>query len=111
VVHACNPSYSGGKDQEDRGLKSTSLQDSYLEKTHHKKRAGGVAQGVGPEFKAQYWKKKRKKDTRIQFLYRTYLYVLYQARWAGSMYISKFSYSGGRDMKSSQFQVVSLGKK
>jgi hypothetical protein len=23
----------------------------YLGKTHHKKRAGGVAQGVGPEFK------------------------------------------------------------
>jgi hypothetical protein len=23
-------------------------------KTHHKKRAGGVAQGVGPEFKTQY---------------------------------------------------------
>jgi hypothetical protein len=30
----------------------------YLEKTHHKKRAGGVAQGVGPEFKLQYHKKK-----------------------------------------------------
>jgi hypothetical protein len=25
----------------------------YLEKTHHKKRAGEVAQGVGPEFKPQ----------------------------------------------------------
>jgi hypothetical protein len=23
VVHACNPSYSGGRDQEDRGLKPT----------------------------------------------------------------------------------------
>jgi hypothetical protein len=32
----------------------------YLEKTHYKKRAGGVAQGVGPEFKSQYLKKKRK---------------------------------------------------
>jgi hypothetical protein len=26
----------------------------YLEKTHHKKRARGVAQGVSPEFKPQY---------------------------------------------------------
>jgi hypothetical protein len=26
----------------------------YLKKTHHKKRAGGVAQGMGPEFKPQY---------------------------------------------------------
>jgi hypothetical protein len=30
----------------------------YLEKTLHKKRAGRVAQGVGPEFKSQYHKKK-----------------------------------------------------
>jgi hypothetical protein len=32
----------------------------YLEKTHHKKRAGGVAQDVSPEFKLQYCKKKKK---------------------------------------------------
>jgi hypothetical protein len=29
----------------------------YLKKTHHKKRAGGVAQGIGFEFKSQYQKK------------------------------------------------------
>jgi hypothetical protein len=29
-----------------------------LKKTHHKKRAGGVAQGVGLEFIPQYHKKK-----------------------------------------------------
>jgi hypothetical protein len=28
-------------------------------RTYLKKRAGGVAQGVGPEFKPQYHKKKR----------------------------------------------------
>jgi hypothetical protein len=28
-------------------------------KKHHKKRAGGVAQGVGPEFKPHYWKNKQ----------------------------------------------------
>jgi hypothetical protein len=32
----------------------------YLEKTLHKKRVGGVAQGVGPEFKSQDCKKKKK---------------------------------------------------
>jgi hypothetical protein len=32
----------------------------YLKRTYHKKkRAGGVAQGVGPEFKPQYHKKKK----------------------------------------------------
>jgi hypothetical protein len=37
------------------------LQRPYLDKTLHKKRAGGVAQGVGPEFKPQYHQKKKKK--------------------------------------------------
>jgi hypothetical protein len=31
-----------------------------FENTHHKNRAGGVAQVVGPEFKPQYCKKKKK---------------------------------------------------
>jgi hypothetical protein len=33
----------------------------YLQKTFHRKRAGGVAQAVGPEFKLQHCKKKKKK--------------------------------------------------
>jgi hypothetical protein len=37
----------------------------YLEKTLHKKKAGGVVQGVGPEFKPQY-KKKRQKTPILQ---------------------------------------------
>jgi hypothetical protein len=32
-----------------------------LEKAHHKKMAGGVAQGVGPEFKSPITAKKKKK--------------------------------------------------
>jgi hypothetical protein len=32
----------------------------YLEKTRCKKMADGVTQGVGPEFKPQYCKKKKK---------------------------------------------------
>jgi hypothetical protein len=31
----------------------------YLEKNYHKKRAGGVVQGEGPEFKPQHHKKKK----------------------------------------------------
>jgi hypothetical protein len=60
VAHICNPSYSGGRDQEDHGLKparENSLQDPILKKTLHKNRAGGVAQGESPEFKPQYHKK------------------------------------------------------
>jgi hypothetical protein len=38
------------------------LKRSYLEKTHHKNKAGGAAQGVGPEFKLQYHKKERKSN-------------------------------------------------
>jgi hypothetical protein len=33
----------------------------YLEKKPSQKRAGGLAQGVGPEFKPQYCQKKKKK--------------------------------------------------
>jgi mRNA-degrading endonuclease RelE of RelBE toxin-antitoxin system len=64
VAHTCNPSYSGGRDQEDRCLKPPQANSSarfYLEKTLHKNRAGGVAQSEGPEFKPQYHKKKKKK--------------------------------------------------
>jgi hypothetical protein len=53
VAHACNPSYSGGRGLENQGSKSAqanSLQNP------SQKRTGGVAQGVGPEFKPQYCK-------------------------------------------------------
>jgi hypothetical protein len=56
-THTCNPSYSGGRGQEDHSSKlgqTDSLQDPALKKTHHKERAGGVAQGIVPEFKPQY---------------------------------------------------------
>jgi hypothetical protein len=62
-AHACNPSYSGGRDQEDCGSKPARANRSvrpYLEKTYHKKRASGVAQGVSPEFKTQVLQKKKK---------------------------------------------------
>jgi hypothetical protein len=61
MAHACNPSYSGGRDQEDRGSKpacANSSGDPFLKKTHHEKGAGGVAPGVGLEFKSQYCKKR-----------------------------------------------------
>jgi hypothetical protein len=61
VAHTCNPSYSGGRDQEDHGSKpaqAKSSQDLLKKKTFTKKRVCGVAQGVGPEFKPQYCKKK-----------------------------------------------------
>jgi hypothetical protein len=40
VAHACNPSYSGGRDQEDRGLKAAQanvLRDSTQKNSSHKK--------------------------------------------------------------------------
>jgi hypothetical protein len=66
VAHACNPSYSGGRDHEDRGSKSAqanSSQDPVSKKKNpsQKNRAGGVAQGENPEFKPITTKKKKKK--------------------------------------------------
>jgi hypothetical protein len=60
VAHACNPSYSRGRDQEDRGSKPAWGKSL---RPYHKKRAGGVAQDVGPEFKPQYHPKKKKTTT------------------------------------------------
>jgi hypothetical protein len=59
---ACNPSYSGGRDQEDHGSKLTwanSLRDPIKKKKSITKRADGVAQGVGVEFKLHCKKKKK----------------------------------------------------
>jgi hypothetical protein len=61
----CNLSYSGGGDQEDCSSKpawTNSLRDPISKKKISQKRAGGVAQGVGPEFKPQYRKKKKKEE-------------------------------------------------
>jgi hypothetical protein len=58
VTHACNLSYSGGRDQKDLGSKpvqANSLQDPISKNPSQKQiRAGGVAQGEGPGFKHQY---------------------------------------------------------
>jgi hypothetical protein len=64
VAHACNPSYSGGRDQEDRGSKPAWVNSSLdpNSKILNTKRAGGMAQGEGPEFKPQYCKKKTEKE-------------------------------------------------
>jgi hypothetical protein len=62
VAYACNPSYSGGRGQEDHGSKpvqANSLGDPILKKPITK-RAGGVAQDVGPEFKPQCLERKKK---------------------------------------------------
>jgi hypothetical protein len=65
VAHACNPSYSGGRDQEDCTSKpawANSFWDPTSKKpiTHTHKRARVLAQDVGPEFKPQKWRKKKK---------------------------------------------------
>jgi hypothetical protein len=61
VAHTCNPSYSGGRYQEDHGSKpaqADSLQDLISKKPVIKK-DWCMAQSVGPEFKPQHCKKKK----------------------------------------------------
>jgi hypothetical protein len=56
VAHAYNASYLEGRDQEDCSLKPTQAKSSQdpISKKPFTKWAGGVAKGVGPEFKLQY---------------------------------------------------------
>jgi hypothetical protein len=60
VAHACNPSYSGGRDQEDlKPVWANSSQDP-ISKIPITKRAGRVAQGEDLELKPQYHKQNTK---------------------------------------------------
>jgi hypothetical protein len=58
VAHACNPSYSGGRDEEDH-VSKPALQivwetlSQKKKKKPSQKRAGEVAQGIGLEFNFQ----------------------------------------------------------
>jgi hypothetical protein len=67
VAHACNHSYSGGRDQEDPSSKpalANKWRDPILKNKITKRGEGfasEVAEGVGPEFKPQYHKKKKVK--------------------------------------------------
>jgi hypothetical protein len=49
MAHTYNPSFSGGRDQEDCGSKpamENSMQDPISKKNYYKKRVGGVAQAI-----------------------------------------------------------------
>jgi hypothetical protein len=61
VTHVCNPSYSGGRDQEDRSSKPVGqiVQEILSRKNPSQKRADRVAQGEGSELKPQYCKKEK----------------------------------------------------
>jgi hypothetical protein len=56
MAHTYNPSYSGGRDQEDHGSKPDGqiVLETQSQKNPSQKKAGGMTQGVGPEFKPQY---------------------------------------------------------
>jgi hypothetical protein len=66
VALAYNPSYSGGRNQEDYSSKPAQANSSRdpIKKTPSQKSAGGMTQGVDPEFKIQYRKKKKKRKER-----------------------------------------------
>jgi hypothetical protein len=71
VAHVCNPSYSGGRDQEDlvRSQPWQIVNETLSRKNPSQKRAGGVTQGVGPEVKPHLipQKKKKKKESKYNF--------------------------------------------
>jgi hypothetical protein len=68
LAHTCNPSYSGGRDQEDCSSRPAWAKNKTLSQKYptHKRRTGGMAQVVEcllskrePEFKLQYCHQKK----------------------------------------------------
>jgi hypothetical protein len=71
VARIGNPSNSGSRDQKDSRLKpalANSLEDP-ISKNPSQKRADGVTQGVGPEFKPQNSKKKKEEEIPVILCY------------------------------------------
>jgi hypothetical protein len=62
VAHTCNPSYSGGRDQEDGGSAQAKSSRDTISKNPSQKTAGRIAQGVGPEFKPSTKKQNKGKN-------------------------------------------------
>jgi hypothetical protein len=54
VAHTCDPSYSGGRDQDQKDCGMKPAQENSLHDPISKNRDGGVSQGVDPDFKFQY---------------------------------------------------------
>jgi hypothetical protein len=67
MAHAYNPSYSGGRDQEDGGSKTAwqIVCETLSWKNPSQKKVGGVTQGIGLELKPQYCKRKKKKKHKL----------------------------------------------
>jgi hypothetical protein len=57
-----NPSYSGGRDQEDCGSKT--VHETLSQRNPSQKRCGGVAQGIGLESKPNTEEKKKRERER-----------------------------------------------
>jgi hypothetical protein len=80
VAHTYNPSYSGGRGlrfKVNPGKKFTRL---YLKKTHHKHRAGGVAQGAGPKFKPQNYQQQQQKKVMVGMVVHIYTLSYLESR-------------------------------
>jgi hypothetical protein len=83
VAHAYNPSYLGGRDQEDHGLKPAWANSS--ERSYLKNRAGGVAQGEGPEFKPSSAQQKKHMQSVFMYGWEEFSLVTSQMSIPGNM--------------------------
>jgi hypothetical protein len=71
VAHACNLSYSGGRDQEDHGSKpvlTNSMQDPISKTTHHKKGLAEWLKALSSSPRTTKKKKKKKRKERNNLL-------------------------------------------
>jgi hypothetical protein len=92
VAHACNPSYSGGRDQEDHDSKpawAKSSQDPILKKPITK-RGWWRAQGVDPDFKPHYHKKTQNQNQKNNHHHKTISTIIfYPLNFQSSLSLAK----------------------
>jgi hypothetical protein len=85
VAHACNPSYSGGRDQEDLGSKPAQANSSrdYVENTGHIKELLEWLKVKALSSKPQYWKRKESVTSDLYSAKVAWVCTTCQALWGG----------------------------
>jgi hypothetical protein len=114
VAHACNPSYSGGRDQEDQALKpawANSLQDPILKKNPSQKKGWWSGSRYRPWVQAPVLQtNKQNKQTKLFPKYIYMLMLLKSTKHSKIWSVRKRKYNNNQFMKT-HYSVLGIVRK